>query len=57
MLIDTFNLAKNSGLYNKAAQIAIMIGKFYIEFKRDFEAAKYLDEGVNIFKEIGILNN
>ncbi|MCE9655916.1 tetratricopeptide repeat protein [Clostridium celatum] len=57
VLIDTFNLAKNSGLYNKAAQIAIMIGKFYIEFKRDFEAAKYLDEGVNIFKEIGILNN
>ncbi len=57
VLIDTFNLAKNSGLEKRAAQVAIIIGKFYLDLKQDGEAAKYLDQGVNIFKELGILNN
>ena len=34
-----------------------MLGKFYIDRKNDAEAAKYLDEGVNIFRKIGILKN
>lgn len=57
ILIDTYNLAETNGLYKKAGQVAIMIGKFYIDNKKDFEAAKYLDKGVNIFREIGILKN
>lgn len=57
ILIDGYNLAKSYDLNKKAGQLAIMIGKFYIDNKKDFEAAKYLDEGVNIFKEIGILKN
>ena len=57
ILIDTFNLAKNNGLEKRAAQVAIIIGKFYIDLKKDREAAKYLDQGVTIFKELGILNN
>lgn len=57
ILLDTYKLAKTSDLKKQAGQLAIMIGKFYIDNKRDFEAAKYLDEGVNIFKEIGILKN
>ncbi|GAA0084291.1 helix-turn-helix domain-containing protein [Clostridium sp. MB05] len=57
ILLDTYKLAKANNLYNQAGQLAIMIGKFYIDNKKDFEAAKYLDEGVNIFKEIGILKN
>lgn len=57
ILLDTYKLSRTSNLKNKSAQLAIMIGKFYIDNKRDFEAAKYLDEGVNIFKEIGILKN
>lgn len=56
-LLDSYNLAKTNKLQKQAAQLAIMIGKFYIDNKKDFEAAKYLDEGVNIFKEIGILKN
>lgn len=56
-LLDSYNLAKTNRLQKQAAQLAIMIGKFYIDNKKDFEAAKYLDEGVNIFKEIGILKN
>ncbi|WP_352417505.1 helix-turn-helix transcriptional regulator [Clostridium tertium] len=57
ILLDTYKLSRSSNLKKKSAQLAIMIGKFYIDNKRDFEAAKYLDEGVNIFKEIGILKN
>ena len=57
ILLDTYKLSRTSNLKKKSAQLAIMIGKFYIDNKRDFEAAKYLDEGVNIFKEIRILKN
>lgn len=57
ILLDTYKLARASNLNKQSGQLAIMIGKFYIDNKRDFEAAKYLDEGVNIFKEIGILKN
>lgn len=57
ILIDTFNLAKANELSKKAAQVAIMIGKFYIDWKQDSEAAKYLDQGVSILKELGVLTN
>ena len=57
VLLDTYEIAKVNSLYQQAGQIAIMIGKFYIDNKRDIEAAKYLDEGISIFKEIGILRN
>jgi transcriptional regulator with XRE-family HTH domain len=57
ILLDTYKIAKSNNLFKEAAQIAIMMGKFYIDNKREVEAAKYLDEGVNIFREIGILKN
>lgn len=57
ILLETFNIAKSNGLDKKAAELAILIGRYYIGIKRDFEAAKYLDEGVNIFRNLGILNN
>lgn len=57
ILLDTYKIAKSNNLFKEAAQLAIMMGKFYIDNKREIEAAKYLDEGVNIFREIGILKN
>ena len=57
VLLDTYDLAKNNDLQKQAGQLAIMIGKFYIDNKKEIEAAKYLDEGVNIFRKIGILKN
>lgn len=57
ILLETFNIAKTNGLNKKAAEVAILIGRYYIGIKKDFEAAKYLDEGVNIFRNLGILNN
>lgn len=57
ILLETFNIAKINGLNKKAAEVAILIGRYYIGIKKDFEAAKYLDEGVSIFRNLGILNN
>ncbi|WP_040212264.1 helix-turn-helix domain-containing protein [Clostridium polynesiense] len=50
-----FNYAKSMDYYKDAAEIAIMLGKFYMDRKNDTEAAKFLDEGVNLFKKTGIL--
>ena len=57
ILLETFNIAKTNGLNKKAAELAILIGRYYIGVKREAEAARYLDEGVSIFRELGILNN
>ncbi|MEG0296532.1 MAG: helix-turn-helix domain-containing protein [Clostridium sp.] len=57
MLLDTHFIAKEEGKLKEAGQISIMIGKFYIDNKKDYEAAKFLDEGVNIFRNLGILKN
>lgn len=57
LLEETFNLAKVNGLEKRAAELAILLGRYYIGIKKDYEAAKYLDEGVKIFRNLGILNN
>ena len=57
VLLETFNLAKVNGLEKRAAELAILLGRYYIGIKKDSEAAKYLDEGVKIFRNLGILNN
>lgn len=54
-LILALNYAKNMEFLKKAAEICIMIGKFYIDNKEDIKAAKYLNDGVGLFKELGIL--
>lgn len=50
VLLETFNLAKVNGLEKRAAELAILLGRYYIGIKKDYEAAKYLDEGVKIFR-------
>lgn len=57
ILLETFDIAKTNGFNKKAAEVAILIGRYYIGIKKDFEAAKYLDEGVSIFRNLGMLNN
>lgn len=54
-LIMALNFVKNMNYTKEIAEICIMIGKFYIDNNRDKEAAKYLNEGVETFKKIGIL--
>lgn len=57
ILVETYKLAKNTDMLKQAGELAIMVGKFYIDNKNDELAAKYLDEGVGIFRELGILEN
>lgn len=54
-LIMALNFAKNMDCIKKAAEISIMLGKFYIDSKDDKGAAKYLNEGVSLFKKLGII--
>lgn len=54
-LIMALNFVKNMDYTKEIAEIAIMLGKFYIDYGRDKDAAKYLNEGVEIFKKLGIL--
>lgn len=55
ILLDALNIAKENKIYKKEADIAIKIGKFYLEYKRDYEAAKYLDYGINALKKAEII--
>lgn len=57
ILIDTYKYAINNDCNKRAGQIAIMLGKFYMDNKREKEAAKYLDYGIDIFNSIGLLRN
>lgn len=57
ILVDTYNLARNTDMLKQAGELAVIVGKFYIDNKNDALAAKYLDEGVSIFRELGILEN
>ena len=57
ILLETFNLAKANGLYKKMAELSILLGRYYIGIKKDYEAAKYLNECIKIFRNLGILNN
>lgn len=54
-LIMALNFAKNMDMMKKAGEISIVLGKFYMENNKEVMAAKYLSEGVTIFRGLGIL--
>lgn len=54
-LLTALNFAQNMELLKQAAEISITLGKFYIDNKLDKKAAKYLNDGVEILKELGII--
>lgn len=57
VLLENYNIAMENHLLKISGELAIMIGKFYIDNKKEDEAKLYLNEGVSIFKEVGILAN
>lgn len=57
ILIQTYKLAKDKGLYKKAGELAIMLGKYFMDKKYMDKAAEFLDEAVILFKQEGILEN
>ncbi len=56
-LLMALNFVKNMQNKERIGEISIIIGKFYIDNGNDKEAAKYLNEGVEMFKEVGLLKD
>ncbi|MBU3158297.1 helix-turn-helix domain-containing protein [Clostridium frigoris] len=54
-LLKALIFVKEQDKLKEAAEISIMIGKFYVDGGRNIDAAKYLNEGVEIFKRLGII--
>lgn len=54
-LLVALDYAKNISNISKAAEISIILGKFYIDNGNDAKAAIFLNMGVELFKELGVL--
>ncbi|WP_066873922.1 helix-turn-helix transcriptional regulator [Clostridium mediterraneense] len=57
ILLDMLHIAEKNNLEKRKAEICIILGKFYLELKRDYESAKYLDKGINSLKQVGVIKN
>ena len=57
IVIKSYNIAKEKDKLKVAAEISILISKFYIEHKNQEMAKKFLDEGVRIFRNLGIVTS
>jgi len=56
-LIDALNYTEKMNYHKESAEIAIALGKFYMDLGREEEAGKYLDEGVKILEETKCLTD
>ncbi|MBU3101751.1 MULTISPECIES: helix-turn-helix domain-containing protein [Clostridium] len=54
-LLQALRFVKEQDKLKEAAEISIMIGKFYVDGGRSIDAAKYLNEGVELFKKLGVI--
>ncbi|MBX4264017.1 helix-turn-helix domain-containing protein [Clostridium estertheticum] len=54
-LLQALVFVKEQDKLKEAAEVSIMIGKFYVDGGRSIEAAKYLNEGVELFKRLGVI--
>ncbi|MBX4268047.1 helix-turn-helix domain-containing protein [Clostridium estertheticum] len=54
-LLKALMFVKEQDKLKEAAEVSIMIGKFYVDGGRSIEAAKYLNEGVELFKRLGVI--
>lgn len=57
VLIDTYVLAKNSGRLMKAAELAMRVGKYFMDKKEEEEASYYLNQGIKLYNEAENLKN
>ena len=57
VLIDTYILAKNSGRLAKAGELAMRVGKYFMDKKEEEEASYYLNQGIKLFNEAEKLKN
>lgn len=56
-LLDTLSYTLKMGYKREAAEIAISLGKFYVEIGKEEKAKNYLDEGVKILEEINDISD
>lgn len=56
-LLVALDIAKNSDLKKKSAEISIILGNFYVEICEQQKASLYLMEGVRIFKELEVIKD
>lgn len=54
-LMEALKFAEDKEFKEEYADIAILIGRFYIEIGNNKDAAKFLNSGVELFKNLGIL--
>ncbi len=57
VLVDTYILAKNSGRLAKAAELAMRVGKYFIDKREEEEAEYYLNQGIQLFNQAENLKN
>lgn len=55
ILIKSYNLAKEYERLKKAADLSLKISKFYMDNKEDELSKKFLEEGIRIFKNLGVI--
>ena len=51
ILKDTYLFAKENGRLAKAGELAMRVGKYFMDKKNEQEAAYYLNEGIELFKQ------
>jgi transcriptional regulator with XRE-family HTH domain len=56
-LLMALNFVTNMEYNKEAAEISLILGKFYVDYGDDKEAAKYLNQGVEIYKKLGVIKD
>ena len=51
VLINTYYIAKENGKLSKAGELAMRVGKYFIDRKDEEQATYYLNEGIKLFNE------
>ena len=57
VLIQTYKYSKEKNMSKRAGELAIMLGKHFMDKKQMESATEYLEQGVAIFRELGIIEN
>jgi transcriptional regulator with XRE-family HTH domain len=57
VLIQTYKYSKSKDMLKRAGELAIILGKHFMDKKQMESATEYLDQGVAIFRELKIIEN
>ena len=57
VLKNTYIFAKENGRLSKAGELAMRIGKYFMDKKNESEAEYYLNEGIELFRQAEEVKN